>query len=53
MRKKKASIHKKTHKRSRVLSLKEKLFFGLEGGFIIIFGGGFLVIALGIMLFIR
>jgi hypothetical protein len=51
MIKKKASIHKKAYKRSRVLSLKEKLFFGLEGNFIMIFGGGFLVIVLGIMIF--
>ena len=31
----------------------KKLLFGLEKEFILIFGGGFLVIVLGLMIFIR
>jgi hypothetical protein len=50
VKKGKVSIHKKTHKRSRISRVKEELFFGLEGSFIVIFGGGFLVIVVGLMI---
>ena len=53
MKKVKASIHKKTRRRSHMLRLREKLFFGLEWGFIVVFGGGFLVVVVGLMILHR
>jgi len=53
MKKKKVSVHKKIHKRSRISRARENFIFGLEKEFVIIFGGGFLVIVLGLMIFYR
>lgn len=40
-------------KRGRISRVKEKFLFGLEKDFILIFGGGFLVIVLGLMILYR
>jgi hypothetical protein len=51
IKKKKISV-RGVYKRSRVKDV-AGLFLGLERDFVLIFGGGFLVVALGVMLFFR
>jgi hypothetical protein len=53
MKRKKLVKTHRTHRIHRAMRFAEKYYFGLDGDFILIFGGGFLVIVLGLMILSR